>query len=113
MRMLKFEGYSDDTFGEYGVTNQDVDNCGTMEPIQCIVDCGERGRLMVIGQYSKASCNNGCWMIGVSKVDEYDEFPEWNMHLMQSGESEYSTMLAIELPEGDFDLIWHKNGKRV
>lgn len=64
MRMLKFEGYSDDTFGEYGVTNQDVDNCGAM-------------------------------------------------HLMQSGESKYSTMLAIELPQGDFELIWHKNGKRV
>lgn len=43
MKTLKFEGYSDDTFGEYGVTNQDVDNCATMEPIQCVIDCGVRG----------------------------------------------------------------------
>lgn len=113
MRTLKFEGYSDDTFGEYGVTGQDIDNCTSEEPIQCIVDCGEYGRIMVIGQYSKASCNNGCWMVGVSKVSEYDDFPEWNMEIMQSGESEYSTMLTIELPPGDFDLIWYKNGIKV
>lgn len=37
---LKFEGYSDDTFGEYGVTGEDVDDCGSMEPIQCIVNAG-------------------------------------------------------------------------
>lgn len=29
MHILKFHGYSDDTFGEYGETGQDVDNCGT------------------------------------------------------------------------------------
>lgn len=113
MRRLKFYGCNDDTFGEYGVTDQDVDNCGSMEPIQCIVDCGQQGRLMVIGQYSKASCNNGCWMVGVSKVNEYEDFPDWDMQIMQSEESAYSTMLSIELPPGDFDLIWYKNGVKV
>lgn len=113
MKTLKFEGYSDDTFGEYSVTNQDVDNCATMEPIQCVIDCGVHGRLMVIGQYSKASCNNGCWMVGISKVDEYDVFPEWPIEIMQSGESEYSTMVAITIPEGTFDLEWYKNGVKV
>lgn len=107
---LKFEGYSEDTFGEYGITGEDVDNCASMEPIQCIVDCGQFGRIMVIGQYSKASCYNGCWMIGVSKVDEYDDFPEWDMKITQSGESEYSTMLVIDLPTEDFNLTWFKNG---
>ena len=31
MRILKFHGYSDDTFGEYGETGQDVDNCGSLD----------------------------------------------------------------------------------
>lgn len=113
MRILKFYGYSDDTFGEYGLTGRDVDNCASCEPIQCIVDCGEFGRIMVIGQYAKASCNNCCWMVGVSKVEEYDDFPEWTMMIMQSDESEYSSMLVIELPPGDFNLTWLKNGVQV
>lgn len=113
MRKLRFEGYSDDTFGEYGLTGDDVDNCASLEPIQCVVDCGEFGRLMVIGQYSKASCNNGCWMIGVSKVDEYDDFPDWNMRLMENTEVGYSVALEIDIPPGDFDLIWYKNGIKV
>lgn len=87
MRKLRFEGYSDDTFGEYGLTGDDVDNCASMNPIQCVVDCGEFGRLMVIGQYSKLSCDNGCWMIGVSKVDEYDDFPDWYMQFREGVES--------------------------
>ncbi len=28
MKTLKFMGYSDDTFGEYGITNEDIDNDG-------------------------------------------------------------------------------------
>ncbi len=68
---------------------------------------------MVIGQYSKASCNNGCWMIGVSKVDEYDDFPDWNMRLRERAGAGYSLALEIDLPPGDFDLIWYKNGVKV
>lgn len=41
MRTLRFEGYGDDTFGEYGLTRDDVDNCASGTPIQCVVDCGE------------------------------------------------------------------------
>lgn len=32
MRTLKFHGYGDDTFGEYGVTGQDCDNCANESP---------------------------------------------------------------------------------
>ena len=113
MRTLRFEGYGDDTFGEYGLTGDDVDNCASGTPIQCVVDCGEFGRLMVIGQYSKASCNNGTWMIGVSKVEEYDDFPDWDMRLKESVETSYSVVLEIDLPYGDFDLIWYNNGVKV
>lgn len=113
MKILRFEGYSDDTFGEYGLTGDDVDNCSSMEPIQCVIDCGECGRLMVVGQYSKASCNNGCWLVGVSKVEEYDDFPNWNIRLREGAETKYSTALEIELPPGDFNLSWYKNGVKV
>lgn len=113
MRKLRFEGYRDDTFGEYGLTGDDVDNCASMNPIQCVVDCGEFGRLMVIGQYSKLSCDNGCWMIGVSKVDEYDDFPDWYMQFREGVEAKYSVALEIDLPPGDFDLIWYNNGVKV
>jgi len=34
MQEFKFEGCSDDTFGEYGVTNDDYDNCASGEPIR-------------------------------------------------------------------------------
>lgn len=113
MRILKFYGYSDDTFGEYGLTNEDVDNCGCCEPIQCVIDCGNGGRLMVIGQYSRASAGNGCWMVGVSKVEEYDEFPDWNIQIGYCAEVEYSPELFVEIPYGDFDLTWYKNGVKV
>lgn len=113
MRILKFHGYSDDTFGEYGETGQDVDNCGSLEPVQCVVDCGVQGRLMVIGQYSKASLNNGCWMVGVSKVGEYDDFPDWKIMMGYCAEAEYSSELVIEIPDGFFDLEWYRNGARV
>ena len=81
MKRLEFYGCSDDTFGEYGVTGDDVDNCGSRYPIQCVIDCKDKGRLMVIGQYSKASLGNGCWMVGISKVEESDEFPDWKINV--------------------------------
>ena len=113
MHRLNFYGYGDDTFGEYGVTGDDVDNCGSCEPIQCMIDCGEQGRLMVIGQYSKASLDNGCWMIGISKVGEYDEFPDWPIQIEYCAEVEYSPKITIEIPAGYFDLTWYKNGRKV
>ena len=113
MNRLSFYGCSDDTFGEYGVTGDDVDNCGSCEPIQCVIDCGQRGRLMVIGQYSRASAGNGCWMVGVSKVHEYDEWPDWSVRVEYCGEVEYSPKLIVDIPTGPFDLEWYRNGKKV
>ena len=113
MHRLCFYGCGDDTFGEYGVTGDDVDNCASLEPVQCVIDCGERGRLMVIGQYSKASAGNGCWTVGVSKVNEYDEWPDWPISVERCGEVEYSPKLVIDIPEGPFDLEWYENGEKV
>ena len=113
MKMLRFYGFSDDTFGEYGITGEDVDNCVTCKPIQCIIDCGKLGRLMVVGQYAKASMNNGCWMIGVCKVDENDPFPDWKISLGPCAKVDYSTELTIDVPIDDFVLQWFSDGRPV
>lgn len=113
MKRLEFYGYSDDTFGEYSTTGQDVDNCGSCDPIQCVIDGGEKGRLMVIGQYSKASKENACWMVGISKVKESDEFPDWYIRCGFCDEVYYSPKISIEVPTDNFRLIWYKNGKKV
>lgn len=112
MQTLKFHGYSDDTFGEYGVTNQDCDNCASGKLIQCVVDCGERGRIMVVGQYSDVSMDSGCWLVGLTKVDEDDELPDWNFRYEKS-DCGYSPALLMDLPDGAYNLIWYSNGKKV
>lgn len=112
MTTLKFYGYSDDTFGEYGVTNQDVDNCASLKPIQCIVNC-EGKRIMVVGQFSAASCHNGCWLVGAIKVEESDEWPDWLVRLYQSDETPYSACLEIDLPSHEFSLEWFNNGVKI
>jgi hypothetical protein len=38
MPTLRFEGYSDDTFGEYAHTNNDYDNCASGESIEFLVE---------------------------------------------------------------------------
>lgn len=113
MKIFKFYGYGDDTFGEYGVTGDDIDNCGSCEPMQCIIDCGDSGRLMVIGQYSGSSRGNGCWMVGVSKVEEGDEFPDWKIRIGYCAEVEHSPELFVEIPDGDFTLTWYRNWEKT
>lgn len=54
----------DDTFGEYGVTNQDCDNCANGKPIQCIVDCGLEKGLKQNGNVGKKSLN-GQWSMTI------------------------------------------------
>lgn len=106
MKELKFHGYSDDTFGEYGITNEDVDNCASMKPIQCIIRSGTDG-LIVTGQYSRN--NNGCWDIGIGQLNEDVPLPNWNMRFVADG---YSTILYIEVPD-DAALEWYNNMERV
>lgn len=109
-KTLRFEGYSDDTFAETNMTREDLDNCASCEPVQCIVDAGTFGRVMVVGQFSRASAGNGCWMAGLSKVDEEDTLPNWNFRITE-GMSPYSIALEMDVPE-DFQLTWFNNGKK-
>ena len=52
-------------------------------------------------------------MVGVSKVHDWDEWPNWPISVECCREAEYSPKLIIEIPAGNFDLIWYKNGKKV
>lgn len=110
MKKLIFIGHSDDTLEEE-TTGQYIDNCASLKPIQCIVNCGKNGKLMVVGQYTKAS-KNGCWLIGACPVNEDTEMPDWIITTKQSPTA-YSPMLCIEIPDGEFSLKWFNNGEPV
>lgn len=106
MKILKFYGYSDDTFGEYNVTNTDVDNCSSEKPIWCVIKSGGEA-LVVIGQYNRF--HNGCWDIGIGQAYEGKSIPDWKMTFSSD---DYSTVLEIEVPD-DFRLVWYDNGVEV
>lgn len=110
MKKLCFEGCSDDTFGEYGLTNDDVDNCGSGNPIQCLISSTE-GSLLVIGQYGTLHLDNGCWIIGISMAKENSEIPNWPISYKMA-ESGYSPQLFISVPD-DATLTWFDNCKKV
>ena len=106
MKLLKFYGYSDDTFGEYAVTNEDVDNCANGTPIQCRLD-SSKGSMFVIGQYARN--NNPCWDIAIGQADEDVPIPHWPMQFTAEG---YSTVLEIGVPD-DTTLTWFNNMEEV
>jgi hypothetical protein len=90
VKTLRFEGHSDDTFGEYGVTMDDHDNCANGTPIAFLVSAGN-DRLSVVGKY------NGCWLIGTQLVMEGDALPSWPMRF--EAEHDYSHALVIDVPD--------------
>ena len=94
MKQLIFHGYSDDTFGEYGVFRDDYDNCASGSPIRFVVEAGGN-RLLVSGQYSPT--NSGCWSIAVEPLNE-DNMPNWKMYFDKS-DCSYSPALCIEVPD--------------
>ena len=96
---LKFEGCSDDTFGEYKSLNDDWDNCASGKPIQWVVIAPNGDSLIVVGQYCPGAATG--WLIGVTRADEDDDkpLPDWPMYF-ERGEREYSPALIIDAPEG-------------
>ena len=90
MKLLKFYGYSDDTFGEYAATNY-----------------SSKGSMFVIGQYARN--NNPCWDIAIGQADEDVPIPHWPMQFTAEG---YSTVLEIVVPD-DTTLTWFNNMEEV
>ncbi len=98
-RMI-FHGKSDDTFGEYGRTNVDHDNCANGKPIVFRVVAHTSGgteQLFVWGQYAPIPTGGPCWVVGVAPCEE-DELPRWPMRFdpWQNG---YGYALCIDAPE--------------
>jgi hypothetical protein len=56
MKTLRFEGYSDDTFGEYAVTRDDYDNCASGEPVEFLITAPSlpEAGMVVTGQHCPA-----------------------------------------------------------
>jgi hypothetical protein len=100
MPTLRFEGYSDDTFGEYAYTNDDYDNCASGKPIEYhVFDPAEEIGVVVTGQYCPG--NSTGWMIGVAVwhppgTDEEACVLGWPMRFEPNG---YRNSLVIEAPE--------------
>jgi hypothetical protein len=93
---LLFYGNSDDTFGEYGRTQVDHDNCGTGEPIVFRVATGAAA-LFVVGQYAPILAGGACWLVGVAPVEE-NIFPSWEIAIIGSAANGYSPTLQICAP---------------
>jgi len=99
MKTLQFTGRGDDTFGEYGVTWDDYDNCASETPIKWLIETRE-GSLIVVGSYNYT--DNGTWVIGVTMTDEDGVIPNWATRV-KNGNCGYSPMLEIDVPD-DFSL---------
>lgn len=101
MPELIFQGHSDDTFGEYGLTGDDYDCCGSGALIVYSVEAAGEG-LRVIGQYGGKDWPSwlpACWLIAIQQLDEDIPIPDWPMEF-QTGDSGYSPMLIIDAPDG-------------
>mgnify|MGYP000918093901 CR=1 FL=1 len=104
MKTLRFEGYSDDTFGEYAITNEDYDNCANGKPIVFRVRAEGRS-LLVIGHYAPEPIPTGAgWIVGVSPDESDDEvIPSWPMRIAPGVTTRYSPALYIDVPD-DFAI---------
>lgn len=98
-KMLRFEGYSDDTFGEALATREDYDNCASGEQIVFKVwSEGEKDGLFVVGHYCPGPLTG--WMVGIGRLNEDDDkpIPAWEMRFHHS-DAPYSPALAILAPD--------------
>ena len=104
MKKLRFEGCSDDTFGEYGVTGIDDDDCAEGSIRTFKVSSGSEA-LFVCGQYAPEG-TPGCWWIGIQTDDNYP-LPPWPIRL-DRGERDYSPVLIVEVPDDATVELWRR-----
>lgn len=106
MKILWFEGSSDDLFGvtrmvENELRFDDYNNHANGEPIRWRVHSPEHNEtLLVVGKF--CADEGDSWQIGVAPVPTDDglerHIPDWNIHF-EHGEHEYSPRLVIEAPD--------------
>jgi len=104
MKTFKFQGYSDDTFGEYEQTDIDYDNCGNGKPIEFELKDKSGKGVRIIGLYGNDHINKsrGCWMIAVGAIDE-DMPIDWKVTITPSYEG-YRNQCVVECPD-DIELV--------
>lgn len=108
-KTLRFEGHSDDTFGEYGVTNDDYDNCASGKPIEYVITSPSSPGvgLVVTGQHCPGSSHS--WLIGVASYDpEFNDYalPAWPARFvpdLRRAAGQRNPVLEIDVPS-DFVL---------
>jgi hypothetical protein len=101
MPQLKFEGYSDDTFGEVAHFRDDYDCCASGALIAYEVLFGDIG-IIVTGQYGGAKWPKempAVWTVGIAPIKEDARLPDWPIQYCL-GESGYSAALIIDAPDG-------------
>lgn len=86
MKTLKFQGHSDDIFGEYNVIKDEEAAYDKL----CRIQVGDA--LIVHGLYVAG----GVWMVGISQVDEDTSIPDWPMRWTSE---KYSVVLEIDVPD--------------
>ena len=98
MKTYRFHGYSDDTFGEYGITNIDKDNCASGKSITFqMTDTKTDQSIYVTGQYGRYG--NDTWGVEVTPVNEYN-MPAWTMRMLFE---DYTAVLEVDVPD-DADI---------
>jgi len=97
-----FQGFSDDTFGEYNETSEDYDCCANGAMIIYQLTSPDGDAVNICGQYGGKGWPDaapGCWISGVQQVEEDRPIPNWLMRY-DMGECGYSPALIIQAPEG-------------
>lgn len=104
---LRFEGCSDDTFGEYAHFQDDYDCCANGSAIAWrLWSPGEGVGLHVVGQYAGREWPGSMaavWLIGFQPLDEDLALPDWSFQFEQS-DRPYSQSLLMEAP-ADVELM--------
>lgn len=106
MKIYKFEGYSDDTFGEYGITNIDYDDAAQGELIQFKLKNQEGHGLLITGSYFPMHDSKGReyfsgdgWTISATTLSE-DNPVDWAVQLHPCFEG-YRSQMTVTVPESD------------
>jgi len=103
-KTLRFEGGSDDTFGEYGVSNDAYDNCASGKPIEWVVTSPSSPGvgLVVTGQHCPGE--SGSWLIGIASYDpDFNDsaMPAWPARFvpdLRRASGQLNPVLEIDVP---------------
>ena len=100
MKKLRFEGYSDDVFGEEetGIT---IDSYRSDSPLCFLLESKEENsKLVISGSYSPyLTTGHGCWNLSVCQAEEDYPIPDWNIRIKQSAETKYTPAILLDVPD--------------